>query len=315
MKKFVLPDYRFTMAGAVVILLAYTVYSFVAMPRPKGLRIYPPGETASQSAAKVSNSAANQFAFSRLNPASFSASFGLDFFKQVALPQVKKGPEIVKPEEVIELPSEPVSRLVDLGAIGYKLKGIIMEKDGNSAAFIYDPNTRKNIVAREKASGTIRILETGLRSVRLLTPDGEGVLELENSKGGKGSLSSSGPSAKVSAQVAAKNYKNERMLRQESVSASGIADMINAGHMKVRQKRGNYSVEMKKVPESFAGYGLRPGDQIIGTGQDDFKRSQDVALKLGQVSERPTALKVRRGRRILYLNPPARKGADEKKQK
>jgi hypothetical protein len=65
------------------------------------------------------------------------------------------------------------------------------------------------------------------------------------------------------------------------------------------------------VPDAFAGYGLRQGDEIIGTSQKDFRRSQDIALELGGLSQRPVPLKIRRGRRTIFLNP--RPGKKEKK--
>ncbi|GAB4273662.1 MAG: hypothetical protein Kow0029_13420 [Candidatus Rifleibacteriota bacterium] len=291
-----------------MLLGIYAAYCFVVMPRPRGLRIHAPGSFQKQAAV---NANANSLEFARLDPASFSAGFGLDYYKVVEkapVENVEKKPEII---EVASSPVEPTSDLIDLKAVGYRLKGIILEKDGNSAAFIYDPDSKKNIIVREKSPGEIKILETDFRSVRLRTPAGEGILELEDSKNLKGHGLSAGSSA-MTQLITQKSVQRERMLRAENVTAAGIADMVNAGHFQVRNSRGKFNVKVRKVPEALLGYGLREGDEIIGTGNSEFKKSQDVAIKLGELSNRPDTLKVIRNRRVIYLQPPAKSQANKK---
>jgi type II secretory pathway component PulC len=317
MKKFCLPDPRLIAIFTAAIILSYAVYCFLVMPRPKGLRIHAPGAIEGQAAAKTGNSSANLTAFSKLNPASFSAAFALDYHKTAEKPTAVVEEKKKEPEKKIEVPVEVVPDTVDLAASGYRLKGIVHEKDGNSAVFIYDPATKKTLVIRERAEGPIKIIETSPRSVRLLTPEGEGVLELDDAKSLKSGSYLPGFSAgpAVTTRLSKVNSERERALRKTETSPSGISDIINAGHFQVRRDRGSYSVQVKNVPDSFGGYGLRPGDQIIGTAQEDFKKSQDVALKLGQINVRPTQLKVRRGRRVIFLNPPAKRPATSNDQK
>lgn len=299
---------KWLLALVLLVLTGYLTLSFINMERPKGLRIYAPAMNSS--ADKTGSASVNSQTFARIDPVAFSAAFGLDYQKKIEAKPEKvedKKPEPVKVEN--KLVEEIAPKTIDLGAIGYRLKGIILEKDGNSAAFVYDPNSKKTLVVREKADGEISIVSATMRSVRLQTPDGEGELELEDSKGQKGGsntfLKPYG-AATSSPQSAAKAIKNEKLLRQTDTSANSIAGMISAGHFQVRPERGSFQVEVRQVPDSFAGYGLRPGDKIIGTTQGDFKQSQDVALQLGKISDRPEPLKIQRGRRTMYLSPPPR---------
>ncbi|MFZ5952724.1 MAG: hypothetical protein ACOYXC_18625 [Candidatus Rifleibacteriota bacterium] len=299
-------------ALVVTVLAIYVAVSFIMLARPRGLIIHAPKP--GESAEKSSNSSTNRQIFAGLNPEAFSASFGLDFQKKILSQAEKPAEETVATRPaIIEAPLATGPKTLDLFASGYRLKGIVLEKDGNSAAFVYEPTSKKVLVVREKAGGeeNMRIVSATMRSVQIATPQGVGMLELEDGTGGKtggGSLAAPTgyykPAAAFSQQTAANLAKSEKLLREANTSANSIADMISAGHFQVRPEQGNFKVDVKKIPDSFAGYGLRAGDTIIGTADGDFKQSAEVANKLGSLSERPSALKIQRGRQIIYLKPP-----------
>ena len=298
---------------AVATLLAvYLAIAFFSMPRPRGLKIIAPEQGSSE--LKAGNSNTNIQNFAAIDPVEFSAAFGLDYNKA---PEPEPEPikvETPKPEPVkpVMAQVETGPKSLDLAAAGYRLKGIILEKDGNSAAFVFDPQSKKTLVVREKSGETLRIISATMRSIRLQTPDGEGDLELEDPKGHKGggfstfNRSSAGATPAAMQQAASRAVKSEKLLRSTETSANSIADMVSAGHFQVRPFKGNFQVEVRRIPDAFAGYGLQPGDKIVGTAKGNFTQSQDVALQLGQISERPMPIKIQRGRRTMYLNPPPR---------
>ncbi|GEM_PF-3500927 len=299
-------------AMVVVVLAVYAAGSFILLPRPRGLIIHAPKP--GEATAKSSNSSTNSQIFAGLNPEAFAASFGLDYQKKEPARAEKPVEEIVATRSaIVESHVATGPGTIDLFAAGYRLKGIVLEKDGNSAAFVYEPSGKRVLVVREKNVGkeNLRIISATMRSVQLATPQGVGSLELEDGIGSKTGGGSSAaptgyykPATTFSPQTATNLAKNEKLLREAKTSANSVADMISAGHFQVRPERGNYKVEVKKIPDSFAGYGLRAGDKIIGTAEGDFKQSAEVANRLGNLSERPSALKIQRGRQIMYLSPP-----------
>jgi len=299
-------------AAVSICLLAYLSWSFYKLERPRGLRISPP-EMKFASAILPGDAAVKMKQFAALSPASFSMAFGLDFYREPVAAVASKPAEIkpIETKPVVEMPVEKVST-VDLAAAGYRLKGIVYERDGNSAAFVYDPDQKRVIIVRKQSGSALRLLEVFLRSIRLATPRGDGLLELDKEaavigRSGAGAMPSS-LSGSVRA-MTGQELAREKAQRQETVSAPAIADMINSGHFNVRQHRSNFSVEVRNIPDSFVGYGLVKGDQIVGTNGQDFKRSQDIALELGKVSQRPVALKIIRNGKVMHLTAPEVKEA------
>jgi len=299
-------------AAVSICLLAYLSWSFYKLERPRGLRISPP-EMKFASAILPGDAAVKMKQFAALSPASFSMAFGLDFYREPVAAVASKPAEIkpIETKPVVAMPVEKVST-VDLAAAGYRLKGIVYERDGNSAAFVYDPDQKRVIIVRKQSGSALRLLEVFLRSIRLATPRGDGLLELDKEaavigRSGAGAMPSSLPGS-VRA-MTGQELAREKAQRQETVSAPAIADMINSGHFNVRQHRSNFSVEVRNIPDSFVGYGLVKGDQIVGTNGQDFKRSQDIALELGKVSQRPVALKIIRNGKVMHLTAPEVKEA------
>jgi len=313
MKFFSRVNPKLLIAIVVAILAGYAVFLFAVMTRPKGLRIYAP-EVSADASISSGNSSLNSQTFAGIDPVAFAKAFGLDFNKKTEV-EVEKVVE-EKPEPVVQasVPAVLTPQTIDLYALGYRLKGIVLEKDGNSAAFIFEPNGRKTVVVREKSPGEITMISATMRSVKIETPDGTGELELDDAKGSKGGAPGflkpfAAPSSSDS--KSSTIPKAEVLLRQTQTSAGSIAEMISEGHFQVRPERGVFKVDVRKVPDSFSGYGLRPGDKIVGTSNGDFRQSQDVALELGKVSERPLPIKIQRGRRTIFLNPPPRPKTDK----
>lgn len=303
-----MPDYRMVIAVAFLVLLAYGVYCFVFMPRPRGLRIQAPDKSAYTSQSDSSKKELDARLFAGINKQNFARAFGFDFnFKPE--PKVKKPVEKIvekKPEPKPE--PEPVVEKVNLEKQGYKLKGIIHNRDGSSVAFVYSPVAKKTLIVRENATGSIELVSTSLRQVKIKTEKGEGILELENVND---LVADKMPTKSGAKSVSLKTIQKKKQFQKKDTSASHVADMIQAGHFRVQSRKGRYGVRVNRVPDAFAGYGLRQGDEIIGTSQKDFRRSQDIALELGGLSRRPVPLKIRRGRRTIFLNP--RPGKKEKK--
>lgn len=309
----------FIIVTAIIVVMIYLVYSFIAMPRPRGLRIYPPGKQAATDSANEIHSTANYQYLSRIDPVAFCKSFGVDFnFIAESEKIIEKEPEkIEKPEKKPEPETEKKVASVDLTAFGYRLKGIIFSENKDSTIFLYDPDKKKTILLSEKSDSSIKIIEVSTRTVRLKTPEGTGILELETGKSGQTGLRSFGSAASKEAiqEKAARDFKAKRTLSSHETSESGIVEMINSKYLQVKPNRGNYDVIVNRVPKALNGYGLRPGDRIIGTSQKNFHRSQDVPLALGQVGKKPLPLKIRRGRQVIFLNPPAQKHKSDAKKK
>lgn len=318
MKNFSILNPVLLAGGALVCLLAFAAYSLYTLEKPKGLRISPPDLVVSPEMETTSKSvAASQQSFAGLSPASFSMAFGLDYYRDNILPAVASESVKIMPVEEKKAPEteKPAVKAVDLAAIGYRLKGIVLEKDGNSAAFIYDPEAKKVVIARERASEAVRLVKAFLRSVKLATPHGEGMLELDPvTIAGRRNIGSARSFAAVVTSAAPQNNTNAgtNISQKPAMSASVVASIINSGQFNVSHKRGSYSVEVKNVPDSFAGYDLTKGDQIVGTDGRDFKRSQDIALELGKIKEKPVALKIIRDGKVMHLSPPAPSGTQTK---
>jgi hypothetical protein len=172
MYKKLFTDYRLIVAGAAMLLLAYTCYAFISMERVKGLRIHAPGQQPVAASAGFGNSSANLQSLQKINPHAFSSAFALDFNRRPAAPVVEEAVKKAEPVKVVEEKIEPVVKAVDLSAAGYKLKGIIHDELGNSVIFVYDPEERRTVVIREQQAGKIKVLQVEQRSVMLSTPEG-----------------------------------------------------------------------------------------------------------------------------------------------
>ena len=300
-----MPDYRLIIAISAFIFLTYAVYCFVFMPRPRGLRIQAPDKSAYTTKSDTNKKEIDSRLFARIDKLNFAKAFGFDFnFKPE--PQVKKPPEKIaakEPEPQVKPETKEVK--VNLEKLGYRLKGIIHNQDGSSVAFVYSPVARKTLIVRENATGSIELIKTSLREVKIRTEKGDGILELENVNDLVADKLQQKPGAKA---VSLEAIEKRRQLQKKNTSSSHVADMIQAGHFRVQSRKGRYRVKVNRVPDAFAGYGLRQGDEIIGTSQKDFRRSQDIAIELGGLSRRPVPIKIRRGRKTIFLTPkPAEK--------
>ena len=110
-----------------------------------------------------------------------------------------------------------------------------------------------------------------------------------------------------------KRVNRDKLLRQKETSSNAVIDNISAGNFSIKSDRGIFQVEVRRVPDAFSGYGLRPGDKIIGTSDADFYKAEDITSRLGGLSDRPVPLKIQRGNRPMFLNPPKIKSTPENK--
>lgn len=300
--------------GVAILATAFAGYLYFSMSPGKGLRIHPPDFTGNTGHSNK-NSAAESF--NQISSGSFLAVFGLNVSPR-PLPATftAAAKEIASEPVLIATPAAIIAAMplvVDLEKAGYRLRGIVHE-NGRSAAFIFVPAEKKTVIIREKASGTVRLLEAGLRNVKLQTPEGTGVLTLESAKGSPGtSPSAAGGSSSQSANnqhgsassSQSKTHGQKPDQPSDFSGASSIADFINQGHFRVTQQRGKFTVEVRQIPDAFKGYDLKKGDRIMGTETADFRRSQDIALNLGAIKDRPPRLKVQRNGKIMMLQAPA----------
>ena len=215
---------------------------------------------------------------------------------------------------------------VDLDKKGYKLRGIVLE-DGRSAAFVFVPGEKKVVVLRENASGPVRLLETGMRRIRLQTPEGAGYLELDSAKGspgiaagsagmsalpsalsggGSGTVQGNIPGGATGTGMPPQGSQAGQAQPGPMQNADAVAGLINQGKLRISQERGRFSVEIKEVPDLLKDYDLKSGDRIIGTDAGEFRRSQDVALNLGAAGEKSHGLRIQRNGRIINLRAPLR---------
>lgn len=304
-------------AIAVICLVAslFAVVMFMTMPEIKGLKIHAPDF---ESISNLFATEKNDNSASMPEGRAFVRFFGLDITRKIeqasqsaTVAEVKPLPKAVASASVpIAAPVVAKPLLVDLEKLGYRLKGIALE-NRRSAAFVFVPVEKRIMVIRENATGSIRLIEASMRSVKLLTPEGVGILALEHAT----AISGSPPNTSTAAQASKTLPPIHQIPKKEAdqppsfVGASSVAGYINEGQMRVTRHRGQYAVEMRKIPEAFKDYDLQAGDQILGTSAGDFKRSQDVALQLGSIQSRPTGLKIQRGGRTMMLPAPPPKKA------
>ncbi len=300
------------------------IYFHGSMAPVKGLKISAPDFA---SISQHLNQTATVQNLDRISSSSFMAAMGLNISPPITVATAAeevKNPD--KPEVPLSAsPTVPIVQApttVDLDKTGYKLRGIVLE-DGRSAAFVYVPKEKRVMVIRENASGTIKLIEAGLRSVRLQTPDGIGILTLENARQAPGNVISPGssilqgtgtnPAGQTGTQGAIKQPSTRQQPGQPEGLArpdpdagpNAIANNINNGQLRLSQERGKFSVEVREIPESLKGYDIRPGDKIIGTDAGDFSKPQDIAQNLGSIGERPRNLRIQRGGRVISIKAPA----------
>jgi len=299
-------------------------YFAVSMRPGKGLKISPPAVNLSD-AQKSAESLPQSI--DHIGSASLMAFFGLNIDPPVTVASADS--EIKKPEPppaatltaVVPAPPPPV----DLDKKGYKLRGIVLE-DGRSAAFVFVPGEKRVIVIRENASGPVRLLEAGLRRIRLQTPEGTGCLELDSAKASPGSPaggtgisaiptapsgSNTGPGSPPGnvngSGMPPQNNQAKQAPANPMQNADAVAGLINQGKLRISQERGRFSVEINEIPELLKDYDLKPGDRILGTDAGEFRRSQDVALNLGSAGEKSQGLRIQRNGKVINLKAPLRK--------
>lgn len=310
--------------------LAMGIYFYGSMPPIKGLKISAPDFASINQQFKQAAPAQN---LNQVGSASFMAAMGLNIAPQTIIASAseigKKTEEVVTPPpasaaaQITEVP-----RFADLDKAGYKLRGIVLE-DGRSAAFVFVPGEKRVMVIRENARGTIKLLEAGLRSVKLQTPDGTGILNLENARQAPGNTASPGgssglPGTGTNAAGSSRTTGSAEPMRHgqapdqpgeprqpegevkpdPSAGPNAIASNINSGQLRLSQDRGKFSVEVREIPDTLKGYDIKPGDKIIGTDAGDFSKAQDVARNLGSVGERPQNLRVKRDGRVIFIKAP-----------
>ena len=300
-------------------------YFAVSMRPGKGLRISPPVINLSDAQKSAENQSQS---IDHIGSASVMAFFGLDIDPPTAIasaaPEIEKPapPPLATPTAVISAPPPPV----DLDKKGYKLRGIVLE-DGRSAAFVFVPAEKRVVVLRENASGPVRLLETGMRRIRLQTPEGAGYLELDSAKGspgiaagsagmsalpsalsggGSGTVQGNIPGGATGTGMPPQGSQAGQAQPGPMQNADAVAGLINQGKLRISQERGRFSVEIKEVPDLLKDYDLKSGDRIIGTDAGEFRRSQDVALNLGAAGEKSHGLRIQRNGRIINLRAPLR---------
>ena len=309
-------------AAAAVTIAGLLLGGYFALSiRPgKGLKISPPAINRSDAQKSAENQPQR---IDHIGSSSVMAFFGLDISPPVTVAsadsEIKKPepPPAATPTMVIHTPPPPV----DLDKKGYKLRGIVLE-DGRSAAFVFVPGEKKVVVIRENASGSVRLIEAGLRQIRLQTPEGTGYLELDSNRaspgsptGGTGSsampaIPSGNSPGSISTPGGTGAAGMPPQINQTPPSpmqnADAVAGMINQGKLRISQERGRFSVEINEIPELLKDYELKPGDRILGTDAGEFRRSQDVALNLGSAGEKSYGLKIQRNGKVINLRAQRR---------
>ncbi len=314
-------------AAAVAIAgLLLGIYFAAGMRPGKGLRISAPVVNLSDSQKSAEN---RPQSIDHIGSAAVMAFFGLDINPPVviasAVPEMKKTEPVPVATATAVAPVAPPP--VDLDKKGYKLRGIVLE-DGRSAAFVFVPGEKKVVVLRENASGPVRLLEAGMRRIRLQTPEGTGHLELDSAKASPGSSNSGAgisalpaaftgggavpgniPGGTTGAGMPTQGSQGEQAGQappNPMQNADAVAGLINQGKLRISQNRGRFSVEVNEIPELLKDYDLKPGDRIIGTDAGEFRRSQDVALNLGSAGEKSQGLRIQRNGRTINLVAPIR---------
>lgn len=270
-------------------------WHYLEFPEPRGQMLAP----VSQLSVGDSSSQQSRALLASIDKEGFAIAFGLQFYPP-PVPVVKQAPKIVA-SETIEAPKikvKPVAEVkqpdTDLTKAGYRLTGIIQE-DGKSAAFVYVPEDKRTVVVREQADGSVKITDIGSRWVRLSTPDGEGILELEGTD-----LVPAVSSARSSTSSSASTPS--RPQTTDISGPSSVVELMNSRQLQTRRVRGKFGVSVNQSSPATNKIGLRRGDTILGVDNDDFKNSNDVINKLGKIGERPVRLKVQRGKDTFYIN-------------
>ncbi|GAB1353865.1 hypothetical protein MASR1M12_26030 [Erysipelotrichia bacterium] len=159
---------KVTAAAAVAITgLLLGGYFAVSMRPGKGLRISPPVINLSDAQKSAENQSQS---IDHIGSASVMAFFGLDIDPPTAIasaaPEIEKPapPPVATPDRRDFCPA-PAGRP---GQKGYKLRGIVLE-DGRSARFCFRARRKRVVVLREMPAARVRLLETGMRRIRLHT--------------------------------------------------------------------------------------------------------------------------------------------------
>lgn len=286
-----------------VVAIAFT--SLLTIDRPKALIIHAPQTSVSSNVAPISYEEPIQKEFRSISPASFSAIFGVAYKEiEIAKPTPKPEKKIVK--KVKTKPRPPKKpKPINLRSLGYRLTGMITgEKE--TTIFLYDPIEKKNRVVRKNASDSIKIVSTWQRSVELITPKGQGIIELEHSKtivrAAPSNSNSNSRNKSVSKPVESGAFKKDGppQRRPRPVTAES---MISKGDLRPSRVRGsrNFGLTVKSVPNALKDFSIQKGDVIIGSERSSFKSFKDANSTFSTMKERPTILKVKRGRKTLFL--------------
>ena len=293
--------------AAIVVAVVFVGYKVMTLSKPKGIKLRVPELSTAGPKKMQQKIAADQVLLNNIKPASFSFAFGLDYNK---MPKQIKLPASVKPkvEKKVAFETPKVApKLMDLSKKGYRLKGIILE-DGKSAVFIYDPHSRKVVVVRESSEGEIKLLDAGMRSVKILTKDGEGVLHLETAKGipgmnspATGFFHSGGGSSKSFKSSKPVSHVKPQKRLTEFEKAAPINYHLKEGNIRISGRGGNLGIELKKIPENLKSFKLQPRDKIIGIEDQNFRSPNKMVESLNERDSKISVLKVKRGRKIIYL--------------
>ncbi|HNX75943.1 MAG TPA: hypothetical protein PLM07_01180 [Candidatus Rifleibacterium sp.] len=295
------------------------VWFAAGMAPVRGLKISPPDLAGTEQSLNQKPAA---LTLNQISSGSFMAVLGLNV-SPTPIPETASATATATQTIAVATTSaavivEPRPLLANLEILGYRLRGIILE-DGRSAAFVFVPAEKRVVLVRENASGTIKLLEAGLRSVKLQTPDGTGLLQLENAKQTPSNptgaaitaintgFTAPGPGQTPATPRAALTDNNAAKPEGRVEADSGpnaIAGNINQGQLKISQQRGKFSVEVREIPENLKGYELKTGDKIIGTGAGAFSRPEDIARKLGTAGEQAQSLIIQRNGRVMTIQAP-----------
>ena len=315
--------------AAAVVTVATAVFGIwlaSGMAPGRGLKISPPDLAGVEQSL---NQKPMPLTLEQVSSGSFMAALGLNVSPEPLPITASATAAATQTSEVASasatVSSEPRPLLTNLDSIGYRLRGIILE-DGRSAAFVFVPGEKKVVLVRENASGSIKLLEAGLRNVKLQTPDGTGLLQLENAKQTPGTPADAAPTGRSADFTATgpgqtRTIPNAGLTGNSGAKSGGpaevntgpnaIAGNINQGQLKISQQRGKYSVEVREVPENLKGYELKTGDKIIGTDSGAFAKPEDIARKLGTVGDRASSLVIQRNGRVMTIQAPPRKKEDK----
>lgn len=285
-------------------ILAIFSYYFAVLKVPLGLK-FTVEQTGQQSGPADREPTDEVKLLDSIDPASLTVAFGLKYLlpatASTEIPTISTvASETDIPEKPIvnepdDSPANQRTKEINLEALGYRLKGIILEGQ-RSAAFIQLPKENRTVVVRENAPGDVRLLKAGLRSVVIATPEGNGVLELEYSR-------ISQMSSNIDNQSSISEIVKQKAEDRPLSGPDSIAELMKQGNLSISKDRTGFFVEVKKLPKAFDNYPIIAGDRIIGADNTNFLNSGDVANQLGVINSRAISLKIRRGNKIMMLQP------------